>query len=402
MGLIKAITGATGGVLADQWKEFIYCDDMPNDILLTRGQKKVSGRSSNTKGDDTVISNGSKIAVAPGQCMLISEQGKVVDICAEPGEYIYDTSSEPSIFSGDLSETIPAVLKNIGTRFTFGGEAPKLQMVYYINTRELMGNKYGTPQSVPFRIIDSAINLNMTIYISCFGEYSYRIVNPILFYTNVVSGTKGDFSREMIEGQLKSELLTALQPALAKLSLKGIAYDTLPLYTIEIADALNEILSNKWRETRGIEIISFGISSVKAREEDEEKIQTFQTLSNPTFAAAQMAQATAEALTKAASNEGAGNAMAFMGMNMAGHLGGSNLNDLYQMSERNEKESMKGTAWQCLCGAINQSKFCQECGKEKPHTSLYRCNKCGWQPENDKVPKFCPECGDAFDERDKI
>ncbi|MBR5701533.1 MAG: SPFH domain-containing protein, partial [Oscillospiraceae bacterium] len=135
MGLIQAALGAAGGVLADQWKEYFYCEALPENVLLTKGKKRVSSRSSNTKGSDNIISNGSIIAVADGQCMLIVEQGKVVDICAEPGEFVYDLSTEPSIFYGKLSKTIPAVLKEIGKRFTFGGEAPKDQRVYYVNTK---------------------------------------------------------------------------------------------------------------------------------------------------------------------------------------------------------------------------------------------------------------------------
>ena len=141
MGLIKAALGSAGGVLADQWKEFFYCDALPADVLVTKGQKRASGRSSNTRGSDNIITNGSVIAVADGQCMLLVEQGKVVDVCAEPGEYTYDTSTEPSLFCGDLSQTIPEVMKDIGKRFAFGGEAPRDQRVYYFNTRELVGNK---------------------------------------------------------------------------------------------------------------------------------------------------------------------------------------------------------------------------------------------------------------------
>ena len=273
MGLIKAALGAAGGVLADQWKEYFYCEALPENVLLTKGKKRVSSRSSNTKGSDNIISNGSVIAVADGQCMLIVEQGKVVDICAEPGEFIYDLSTEPSIFYGKLSQTIPAVLKEIGKRFTFGGEAPKDQRVYFVNTKELMGNKYGTPSPVPFRVVDAKIGLDVDISIRCFGEYSYHITNPILFYTNVCGNVADEYTRDRIDSQLKSELLTALQPAFAKISEMGIRYSALPGHTLEMADALNEVLSKKWGELRGIEIASFGVNSVKASEEDEQMIK---------------------------------------------------------------------------------------------------------------------------------
>lgn len=160
MGLIKAALGSAGGVMADQWKEYFYCESMPADVLAARGWKRQSGFGAN-RGNDNIISNGSIVAVADGQCAMIVEQGKVVDICAEPGEYTYDTGTEPSLFSGDLSDSIGAVFQNIGKRFTFGGEAPKDQRIYYFNTKELVGNKYGTPSPVPFRVVDQRAGIDM-------------------------------------------------------------------------------------------------------------------------------------------------------------------------------------------------------------------------------------------------
>ncbi len=432
MGLIKAALGAAGSVLADQWKEYFYCGALPDDILVVKGRKRVSGRSSNTKGKENVITNGSVIAVAEGQCMLIVEQGKVVDVCAEPGEYTYDAATEPSVLCGELSKNIPAVLKNIGKRFTFGGETPVDQRVYYINTRELVGNKYGTPSPVPFRVVDRNIGLDVDISIRCFGEYSYRITNPILFYTNVCGNVDREYDRDRLDSQLKSELLTALQPAFAKLSDMGIRYSALPGHTMEMADALNEVLSKKWGELRGVEIVSVGVSSVKASEEDEQMIKELQrnaTLRNPNMAAAHLVSAQANAMQAAASNEGAGAAMAFMGMNMAGQMGGMNAQSLFQMGQQPaqtpapnswacscgatatgkfcpecgaKKPEAKRAGWVCACGAVNQGKFCSECGGKKPAGApLYRCDKCGWEPSDPAhPPKFCPECGDPFDDGD--
>ena len=273
MGLIKAALGSAGGVLADQWKEFFYCEAIPADVLAVKGKKKVTGRSSNTKGDDNIITNGSIIAVATGQCMLIVEQGKIVDLCAEPGEYTYNASTEPSIFTGDLGDSIKAVFQNVGKRFTFGGEAPKDQRVYYFNTKELTGNKYGTPSPVPFRVVDQRAGVDIDIGIRCFGEYSFRLTNPMLFYTNVCGNVSEDYKTDQIAGQMKTELLTALQPAFAKISDMGIRYSALPGHTLELAEALNEQLSSRWRDLRGMEIVSFGVSSVKANEEDEQMIK---------------------------------------------------------------------------------------------------------------------------------
>ena len=337
MGLIKAAMGAAGGVLADQWKEYFYCEAIPSDVLAVKGKKKVTGRSSNTKGDDNIITNGSLIAIADGQCMLIVEQGKVVDVCAEPGEYTYDMSTEPSIFSGDLSESIGQVFQTIGKRFTFGGEAPKDQRVYYFNTKELIGNKYGTASPVPFRVVDQRAGIDIDISIRCFGEYSYRIANPLLFYTNVCGNVEAGYERSQIDSQLKTELLTALQPAFARISDMGIRYSALPGHTTELAQALNEELSAKWRDLRGLEIVSFGVSSVKASEEDEQMIKELQrnaAFMDPTRAAAHPVGSQGEAMKAAAANTGAGPAMAFMGLGMAGQMGRMNAQNLFQMGQQ--------------------------------------------------------------------
>lgn len=435
MGLIKAIVGAGGGVLADQWREYFYCESIPADILVVKGKKKVTGRSSNYKGDSNIISNGSVIAVADGQCMLIVEQGKVVDVCAVPGEYTYDSSTEPSIFYGSLSKNIVDVFKNVGKRFTFGGEAPKDQRIYYFNTKEIVGNKYGTPAPIPFRVVDERAGIDADIGIRCFGQYSYRITNPLLFYTNVCSNVSEAYNRSEIDGQMKSELRNALQPAFARISEMGIRYSALPGHTTEIGDALNQELSAKWRDLRGIEIVSFSVESMTADEEDEKMIKEMQrnaAFMDPTRAAAHLVGAQAAAMQAAAANEGAGPAMAFMGMNMAQGVGANTAANLYQMGQQQraaqpapggwtcacgvlntgkfctecgaKKPEPKPQGWVCACGAVNKGKFCSECGAKKPAAEpLYRCDKCGWEPEDPKhPPKFCPECGDPFDSGDIV
>ena len=432
MGLIKAISGAVTGVLADQWKEYFYCEAIPADVLAVRGKKRVSAKSSN-KGNDNIISNGSIIAVADGQCMLIVEQGKVVDVCAEPGEYTYDMSTEPSIFAGNLGDSIAEVFKEVCKRFTFGGEPPKDQRVYYFNTKELIGNKYGTPSPVPFRVVDERAGIDIDIAIKCFGEYSYKVSNPLLFYTNVCGNVTGDYNRSQIDSQLKSELLTALQPAFARISAMGIRYSALPGHTTELANVLNDELSAKWRDLRGIEIVSFGVNSVKASEEDEAMIKEMQknaAYKDPGLAAATLVGAQASAMQSAASNEGAGAAMAFMGMGMAQNAGGINAQNLYAMAGQQQaaaapaadswkcscgavvtgnfcpecgaKKPAPAAGWTCSCGTVNKGKFCTECGAKKPADApKYKCDKCGWEPADpNKPPKFCPECGDPFDEND--
>ena len=396
MGLIKAAMGAAGGVLADQWKEFFYCDAIPENVLAVKGRKKTGKRSSNTKGDDNVISNGSVIAVADGQCMLIVDQGKIVDMCAVAGEYTYDMSSEPSIFTGDLGEGIKNVFNNMANRFTFGGEAPKDQRVYYFNTKELIGNKYGTPSPVPFRVVDQRAGIDIDVGIRCFGEYSYHISNPMLFYTNVCGNVSEEYTRDRLDSQLKTELLTALQPAFAKIGENGIRYSQLPGHTLELADALNEVLSKKWRDLRGIEIVSFGVSSVTADEEDEKMLKELQrnaAFMDPTRAAAHLVGSQGDAMKMAANNQG-GAAMAFMGMNMAGQAGGMNAGNLFAMGQQQAAQQPAAPAapagWTCACGhAGNTGKFCAECGQPKPAPAgEWKC-ACGAV----NTGKFCAECG---------
>ncbi|MBQ0000510.1 MAG: SPFH domain-containing protein [Clostridiales bacterium] len=393
MGLIKAALSAGGSLLADQWKEYFYCDSLPTDVLIRKGSKKTS-KGSNNHGSDNVISNGSIIAVNDGQCMIIVEQGKIVDICAEPGEYKYDTTMAPSIFTGSLGANIKASFAEFGKRFTFGGEVATDQRIYFVNTKELTGNKYGTPNAVPFRVVDNNIGLDVDIAIRCFGEYSYRISNPILFYTNVCGNVKGDFFREQIDGQLKSELMTALQPAFAKISDMGIRYSSLPGHAEELATALNDVLSEKWGNLRGIEIVSLGVSSVKASEEDEQMIKELQknaAFRNPNMAAAQLVGAQAAAMQAAASNQNAGPAMAFAGLNMAQGAGGFNANQLFNMGAQQQAAPAAAPAdgWKCSCGATNTGKFCAECGSPKPAPAgVWKCS-CG--AEN--TGKFCSECG---------
>ncbi len=290
MGLVKAAMNAASGVMADQWKEFFYCDALPAEVLAVKGQKRTDRRSANKHGNENIISDGSVVAVAEGQCALIVEQGKVVELCAEPGEYTYSTGTQPSLLSGGLKD-IDGVFAEMGKRFGFGGQAAADQRIYYINTKELVGNKYGTPNPVPFRVVDQRAGIDLDIAIRCFGEYSYRIVNPILFYTNVCGNVENAYTRDALDGQLKTELMTALQPAFARISEQGIRYSSLPAHTTELADALNQALSAKWSKLRGIEIVSLGVSGVKASEEDEQMIKELQrsaAFMDPTRAAAHL------------------------------------------------------------------------------------------------------------------
>ena len=405
MGLIKAAVGSAKGVLADSWKEMIYCDAIPADVLVVKGQKRVSGRSSNRYGDDNIITNGSRVVVNDGQAMIIVDQGAVVDFCGDPGEYTYDVSTEPSFNFGNIGQSIAETFKQIGGRFAFGGDTGHDQRVYYFNTKEIIGNKYGTASPVPFRVVDQNIGLDVDISVRCNGEYSYKITNPLLFYKNVCGNVEQPYTRSQIDSQLKSELLTALQPAFAKISAMGIRYSAVPAHTQELADALNDELDNKWRDLRGIEVASFGVNSITASPEDEQMIKNLQrtaTMRNADMRQAVIADATAEAMKTAAGNEG-GAMNGFFGMNMAGMAGGTAMaNQPAQAGAYpNQYAVAQGggfaggaATWTCpKCGHENTGKFCNECGTPKPAPAPaageWTCPKCGKK----NTGKFCGDCG---------
>lgn len=410
MGILRVGIETAKSVLEDQWREYFYCSSLESDVLVKKGEIKQTKRGFNKKRSDNIISNGSIIAVNEGQCMIIVDQGAIVEICAEAGEFLYDSSTEPSIFYGSLGENIKKSFQQFGRRVAFAGEPPKDQRIYYLNTKEIIGNKYGTANPIPFRVVDANIGLDIDISIRCHGEYAYRITDPILFYKNICGNVEEDFTREAIDSQLKSDLLTALQPAFGKLSAMGIRYSALPAHTMEMAGALNEVLSEKWGGHFGIAISTFGINSVKAPEEDEAMIKELQknaVLRNPGMAAAHLTVAQAEAMKSAASNTSTGPMMAFAGMNMATGAGGINAQSLFEMNQANaavpktetppqnvpETSTREATAassapWTCSCGNVNTSKFCPECGNKRPLPETWVCS-CGAVNKG----KFCMECG---------
>lgn len=469
MGLIRAGVGALGGVLADQWKEFFYCDSLENDVLVVKGEKRVGGRSSNTKGSDNVISNGSGIAVADGQCMIIVEQGKVVEVCAEPGEFTYDSSTEPSIFSGKLGDSIKESFKAVGKRFTYGGDTGKDQRVYYVNTKEILDNKFGTPNPFMFDVVYS--KRRRTVEVRCNGIYSYIITDPVLFYTKIAGNITNEYRREQIDNQLKTEFVSALQPAFAMLSELELRPSQIPAHTVELKEALNKALKMEWTDRRGISVESIALNPITLTAEDLQKIKSLEDAaemgSDPFMMAGRMADAQASAMEAAAANPNGG-MTGFMGMGMAMNMGGGfNPAQMYQAGVQQQAQQQAqqpapaapaadswqcscgntvsgnfcpscggkkpapqpaaggwtcscGAAasgkfcpecgspkpaddgWTCSCGAVNKGKFCQNCGSKKPAGApLYQCDKCGWKPDDPKnPPRFCPECGDVFDESD--
>jgi membrane protease subunit (stomatin/prohibitin family) len=432
MGLIKALAGSVGGTLADQWKEFFYCESMPANIMMVKGTKRIGSRSTNTKGNDNIISNGSGIAVADGQCMIIVEQGKIVEICSEPGEYTYDKSSEPSILYGGLGKGIINSFKTMGRRFTYGGDTGKDQRVYYFNLKELVDNKFGTANPIPFRVVDQNINLDVDVSIRCSGTYSYKIADPILFYVNVCGNVTESYSRDQIDGQLRTEFVAALQPAFAEMSNMGLRPNQIVAHVDDLQGAMNGALSAKWSELRGLEIVSIAIGSLTLPPEDAEMIRDAQRvaiLRDPGMAGATLVGAQAEALKAAASNE-AGAVTGLMGVGMIGQMGGGSMNAQGYYNMQNQQQAQQAAqqaqqaaanswtcscgatatgkfcpecgkkkpedGWTCSCGAVNKGKFCSECGNKRPEGGPI-CSKCGWKPADpSSTPKFCPECGNPF------
>ena len=471
MGLIKAGLGALGGVLADQWKEFFYCEAMDMDTLVIKGQKRVSGRSSNTKGSDNVISNGSGIAVADGQCMIIVEQGRVVEVCAEPGEYTYDTSTEPSIFAGSFGESLKATFQAVGKRFAYGGDTGKDQRVYYFNTKEIMNNKFGTPSPIIFEVMNKNMGFSCTVNVRCNGVYSYVITDPLLFYTKVCGNVEYAYTRDQIDEQMRTEFISALQPAFGSLAEMGLRPAQLPAKVNELKRAMNEALQYEWVESRGISVAKIALNPITLTPEDMQKIAKYEEAANlgnnAAMALGRDAASVANAREAAASNT-AGAMTGFMGMGMVGNMGGgfSSAQQIAMMQQQQQQMAQQqaqapaADSWKCSCGAVVTGKFCPECGSPKPEPKpegawtckcgavatgkfcpecgspkpaddgswtcscgtkntgkfcqncgskkpagvpQYRCDKCGWQPADPtKAPRFCPECGDPFDNGDMI
>lgn len=440
MGLIKAAIGSFSGTMADQWKEFFYCESLNKEVLVAKGQKQVGKRSSNTKGSDNVITNGSGIAVADGQAMIIVEQGQIVEFCAEPGQFTWDSSTEPSIFVGNLGDSIKETFATMARRFTMGGSTGKDQRVYYFNTKEIIDNKFGTPNPFMFRVVNKNLRMDRTVSVRCNGVYSYKIADPILFYKEVCGNVSSTYERSEIDNQLKTEFISGLQPAFAKLSELELRPSQIPAHQAELEAAMNEVLQTKWLEARGIKVCSIALNPITLTEEDLKKVQQIEDAAvyaaDPSMLAGRMGEAAASAMEAAANNPN-GAMQGFMGMGMAANaMGGVGLQGLFQQAQSTAGSMVQGGAapaapsadswtcscgtantgkfckecgtakpaagWTCKCGAVNQGKFCSECGSPKPAGApLYKCDKCGWTPDDPmNPPKFCPECGDPFDDKD--
>lgn len=387
MGLIKAVLGSVVGTLSETWKDYFVCDSMPDNVLMVKGVKKGGG------GSGDIITNGSGIVVNEGQCALIVDEGKILEVAAEPGNYTFDSQVSPSVFDGGISG-ISNTFKEMLVRFTHGGDIYKNQRVYYVNTKEIFGNMFGTATPIPFRIIDSNINLDVEMPIRCNGEYSFRIVNPLVFYQNVAGNKSSYFAKEDLSMQMKAEVLMALQPAFSEIAAQGIRYSQVPMHVDELAKAMNDALAEKWGKGRGIAFESIAINSVSMDPENEKRLRDLQLSAvnkDLEMAGATITQATADAMRDAANNSN-GAMNGFVGMNMVQSVSGVNANQLFEQAKQ-QSANATDDSWICpKCGSKNNGNFCSTCGQARPQGKY--CPKCGNPVEATDV--YCKYCGEKL------
>ena len=457
LGIWEAAKSTFGGQLGDQYLEFFECPSIDNDVLMVKGRRRITKNSKNRNGEDNIITNGSVIAVNEGQCMIIVDQGQIVEFCAQPGEFVYDTSKEPSLLYGKLGENVKGSVNTYLRRIQFGGDTGRDQRIYFFNLKEIYDNPFGTASPIPFRVVDNRIGLDLDTTVRCHGVYTFKIVDPILFYKNVAGNQADRYTKDLLISHLKQAVATSLAPALAEVSALGIRYNEVSKYPKEIGEALNKQLTAEWVEKRGIAVIDVALQTPKLSDEDEAMIKELQktaVYTNPAMAAAFEIQSKGEAWKIGAANSG-GAVHGFAGLGMMGGMPGSSgsafdvlqntqaQNPYMAQQQQAQQQNMAfgavaapapqaapvagwtctcgatgntgkfcmecgakrvepAVGWTCSCGAVNTGKFCVECGTKKPADApLYKCDKCGWEPEDPKnPPKFCPECGDPFDDSD--
>ncbi len=393
MGIIKAFFGAMSGNLADQWQEVLEADNMSDTTVFTKGVKvRNDKRSSNKRGTEDVISNGSIIHVYPGQFMILVDGGKVVDFTAEEGYYKVDNSAAPSLFAGQFG----ASLKDFFSRIKFGGTPSYAQKVYFINLQEIKGIKFGT--RTPVNYFDNFYNAEL--FLRAHGTYSIKITNPLKFYEEVIPKNVDRVDINTINEQYLSEFLEALTASMNKMSADGIRISFVASKSRELSQYMSTELDASWNEMRGFEVQAVGIASVSYDEESKELINMRNKgamLGDATVREGYVQGAMARGMEAAGSNSG-GSMNAFVGMGMGMNAGGSFMANAsatnreqmqYDREKREREESRASAGWTCSCGnSGNSGKFCSECGARKPELDSWTCS-CG----NTCTGKFCPECG---------
>ena len=388
MGLIKALIDSVTGALADQWLEILEADGMSDHTVFA---KAVTVRKNgNKKGTEGVISNGSVIHVYPGQFMMLLDGGKVIDYTAEPGYYKVDDSSAPSLFAGQFGKS----LKDAFVRVAYGGGPSYKQQVYFINLQEIKGLRFGT--RTPVNYFDTFYGAEL--FLRAHGNYSVKITNPILFYTEAIPKNKDRVEMDEISEQYLSEFMEALQASINRMSVDGIRISHVASKATELSKYMANCLDEAWNAGRGFEVCSVGIASVSYDDESKELINMRNKgamLSDATVREGYVQGSIARGMEAAGSNS-AGSAQAFMGMGVGmgaagGFMGAASETNRAQMAADAEKakNTPDPNAWVCSCGASNTGKFCSECGSPKPVKSEWTCPQCGSKNQG----KFCSECG---------
>ncbi|HIY81802.1 MAG TPA: SPFH domain-containing protein [Firmicutes bacterium] len=405
MGIIRAVTDAVSGALADQWLEVIEPDQMSDRTVFTAGvQMRQGERNSNTKRTSAVVSNGSVIHVYPNQFMLLVDGGKIVDYTAEEGYYTVNNSSEPSLFNGDLGDSV----KESFNRVRFGGTTPYAQKVFYVNLQEIKGIKFGTTN--PVNYFDSFYNSEL--FLRAFGTYSIKVVDPIKFYTEAIPKNAEHVDISDINEQYLSEFLGALQAAINQMSADGVRISHVTSKNMELSRYMADILDDDWKDLRGMEVVSVGLAGLSYSEESQKLINMRNQgamLSDPNVREGYVQGSVARGLEAAGSNS-AGSMAGFMGMGLGMNAGGSFVGAASQANQaqreaaaarpaapaepadapKQETPAASAEDWICECGSKNHGgKFCPNCGKARPTARF--CTNCGEKLSPNA--KFCPNCG---------
>ena len=397
MGVFKALNNSVSSVMKDVWRDCFYCDAISDNVLVSKGKRK--NDTSNNRGSENIISHGSTVIVNEGQSIIMVKDGAVVDICSKAGAYIYEYKDSGSdIPAQQLKAGLLGSLLDVGRRLSYAGEIVEDHRVYYVNTKDIIGVLFGSANPIPFRVVDNNIGLDMDISLRLNGAFSYKIVDPAIFYKTVCGNVVDTYSRSQLDGRLKDELMTAMHPVLGQMSAMGIRYNAITYHVQEMLDILNNTLNSKWRYSLGVELTSITFASIQADEDDEDTIKELQKVAvfrNSGMAAANLISSQAEAMKLAASNTSAGPIMALAGLNAFGNMNTQNqaMSILCgTQQESNKIQAPKSNSiWRCNCGAEVQGNFCSNCGSKRPANRC--CSRCGTVHSEAMPIKYCCNCG---------
>lgn len=390
MGLISAAVSSVSGVLSDSWKEVIEPDDMSDSTLLVKGVAVKKG--SNKKGTDNYVSNGSVIHVYPNTLMLLMDGGKIVDYSAQEGYYEVNNSSAPSIFNGELKDSVKETWK----RFQFGGVPSQKQYVYYINTAEIKGIKFGTRN--PVNYFDNFYNAEL--FLRAHGSYSIKITDPIKFFTEFAPKGTDRIEIKDLSEQLFNEFMDALQSAINQMSVDGVRISAITSKSRELSKYMADVLDAGWNDLRGIEVCSVGLASISYDDESKALINMRNKgamMSDPTIREGFVQSSVAQGMQAAGSNtSGAANAFMGMGMGMnaaGGFMSAASQTNAAQMAQQQAaqqaaQQNQAANGWKCSCGTVNTGNFCSGCGSKKPENTSWTCS-CG----TTNTGRFCSNCG---------